>query len=417
MDEPRPLRAWRVVGGIAATCLVLTALLFVTLAHAQQGPPKWAIGVAVPTTGEYAPLGKQLVQAAQLAAAETRIRIIVADTEGDPARAVKAIEELASDESVVAIVGPIGQRESRAAASAAQRFGVPLFSLSTSENVNRAGGWVFRVRSSPGEQGRAMARLARGQLESKSVAVMYPKTPYGNDAAVAFADEYLRLGGRVAAVANYPEDMTDYTDVLEVLVGKKVYLGKKGTVGKWRTNASGFARTRRRATVDFDALFIPDFHQRVARILPFLPVAGIQNGNGGDGVAVQLLGLAGWQGKSMELAGGVAAGALYLDTFAGESAGGRPEEFSRTFFETTGRRPVDVEAETFDITWLLGSVTPAAAAASTATPNVRANIIRKLPRSGWSGVAGPLGFDRDGAPLRKPGVYRFDGDGFVAPAY
>lgn len=405
--------------GIARYGLVLLfgAISLVSLgALAQPDAPRVAIGFAVPLSGEYAPVGKQLVQAAQLAGRETRIRIIVADTEGDPAKAVAAVATLANDPDVIAIVGPVGQRESRAAASAAQRFGVPLFSLSTSETINQVGGWVFRVRSSPAEQARAMATVARTSLESKSAAIAFPKTEYGEEAALAFADEYIRRGGKVAAVANYPEDMTDYADMLEVLVGTKVYLGKSGTVDRWKTDASGFARTRRKAVVDFDVLFIPDFHTRVARMLPFLPVAGIQNGDGGEGVAVQLLGLAGWQGKSMELAGGVAAGALYLDTFAGESAGGRPEEFSRTFEQAMNRPPVDAEAETFDIVWLLASLAPKAAASAKDLAEMRANIIRSLPRRQmWQGVAGPLRFGPTGEPLREFGLYRFDGDGLVVP--
>ena len=137
------------------------------------------------------------------------------------------------------------------------------------------------------------------------------------------------------------------------------------------------------------------------------------------GVAVQLLGLSGWQGKAMELAGGVAAGALYLDTFAGEAAGGRADEFARTFEQATGRTPVDVEAETFDIAWLLGSLGNAArAAAPDDVDAMRARLVKTLPRKdGWSGVAGGLKFGRTGEPMREFGVYRFDTDGAVAPVY
>lgn len=381
-------------------------------AAAPAVPP--AVGIAVPLTGEYAPLGKQLVQAAQLAGRETGLRIVVADTAGEPAQAVAAVQSLAGDPTVVAVVGPVGHRESSAAAAAAQRAGIPLFTLSTASTVNEAGGWVFRVRASPEEQARALAEVARANFELKSAAILYPQTEYGQAAATAFADEFLRRGGRVTAVANYPEEMTNYTDVLDVLVGKKVYLGKGGTVDRWKTDASGFARLRSKPVVDFDTLFIPDFHTRVARILPFLPLSGIQNGDGGEGVAVQLLGLAGWQGSAMELAGGVAAGAVYLDTFAGDAAGGRAEEFSRTFEEATGRRPVDIEAETFDVVWLLGTL----AAGAPALEGARAAVVRRLPfTKDWTGVTGALRFGRSGEPLRRFGVYRFDSDGAVAPLF
>ncbi len=384
-------------------------------ALAQQSPPpaaSFSVGIAVPTTGEYAPLGKQIVESARLAAQDTGARIVVHDTGGEPAGAVKAVTELARDPSVVAVVGPLGIRESQAAAATAQRFGIPLFALTAAESVNRAGGWVFRVRTSPAEQATAMADIAIDHLDVKTAAVAYPQITYGTDAAIAFTERFTSRGGRVTAVANYPEDTTNFEGVLDVVVGKKVYLGKKGTVGKWKTDASGFARLGSKPKVDFEVLFVPDFHYRVARLLPFLPVVGIQNGDGGEGVAVQLLGLSGWQGKTMELGGGAAAGALYVDTFAGDAAGGRQEEFSRTFEAATGRRPVDIEAETFDIVWLVSQL----GASSIGREKPRAALVRSLPTTKpWTGVAGPLRFGPSGEPIRVLGLYRFDTDGSVVP--
>lgn len=408
------------------TALVLLLLLAVAAFSTQavaETPAQTtgvALGLAVPTSGTYAPIGKQLVEAAQIAARETGAQLIVADTGGEPAEAVKAVQTLAANPAVVAIVGPLGQRESQAAASAAQRAGVPMFTLTTSDSVNRAGGWIFRVRASVGEQARALAEVSRESLDNKSAAILYPQSAYGEEAALAFADEFLRRGGRVATVANYREDTTDFANVLSVLVGEKVYLGKDGTVDRWKTDASGFARTRPRGVVDFDVLFIPDHAARVARLLPFLPGAGIQNGEGGEqseaGTAVQMLGLAAWQGQAMELSGGDAAGAIYLDTFAGETAGGRQEEFSRVFASATGRAPVDIEAETFDIVWLLGTL--GRRVVEGGKPDARAQLVRLLPRRDvWNGVAGGLRFDASGKPLRNFGVYRFDAGGFVSPMF
>lgn len=409
----------------AARLLTLVACLALATAAAAQTPPTTAapavvgsVGVAVPTSGKYGPLGRQIAQAAKLAAAEVGLRVVVADTEGEPSAAVAAVEALAKDPQVIAIVGPLGVRESQAAAQAAQRAQVPLFTLSTNESVNHAGGWVFRVRTSPAEQARALADLAFDRMDARTAAVMYPQNLYGDEAARAFATRFIERGGRVTAVANYPEDTTDFEDVLDVVVARKVYLGKRSTVGKWRTDGSGFARLGSKARVDFEVLFVPDFHYRVARILPFLPGAGIQNGEGGEGTAVQLLGLSGWQGKAMELSGATAAGAIYVDTFVGAAAGGRQDEFARTFEAATSRHPVDVEAETFDIVWLLSTLAKEAAKEGTPAGKLRAEVVRRLPtRTAWRGVAGPLRFGRRGEPLRVLGVYRFDVDGAVAPAY
>ena len=54
-----------------------------------------AVGAALPLSGTYAPLGKQLKDAATLAAKEHGLRLVVADTQGTPEGAVNAIKELA----------------------------------------------------------------------------------------------------------------------------------------------------------------------------------------------------------------------------------------------------------------------------------------------------------------------------------
>ena len=176
---------------LAARLLSLVACLALSTAVTAQTPPEAApaivgsIGVAVPISGKYGPLGKQIAQSARLAAAEVGLRVVVADTEGEPKAAVAAIATLAKDPQVVAIVGPLGLRESQAAAQAAQRAQVPLFTLSTNESVNDAGGWIFRVRTSPAEQARAVAELAFARIDAKTAAVMYPQNAYGDEAAKA----------------------------------------------------------------------------------------------------------------------------------------------------------------------------------------------------------------------------------------
>jgi len=397
--------------------LLTAACLAPCVAQAQTQAPGGdapVVGMALPLTGEYGPVGRQLAQAGRMAAAEKHVELVVEDTAGTPQGAARAVAALAARPRVVAVVGPIGRRESRTAASVAARASLPLFVLSSAEEVNTSSGWVFRVRPSPAEQAARLADVARGRLGSKRAAILFPKTAYGRSAAVAFAKAFASAGGSIAAVANYPEDMTDFRDVLEVIVGQKVYLGHRARVGKWRADAHGFARIARKPRVDFDTLFIPDFAGRVARILGFLPGAGIQNGEATKGVAVQLLGLAGWQGKAMELAGETAAGAAYLDLFVGEAMGGRQESFSRAFEEKFGRRPVDAEAQAFDAVWLLSTI---AGKLKSVDAGARATVVRSVPRKKpFSGICGPMAFGTHGEPILHPHLYEFDADGLVSPS-
>ncbi|MGM0558269.1 MAG: penicillin-binding protein activator [Myxococcota bacterium] len=380
------------------------------------------IGVAVPLSGDYAPLGEQVLEAVKLAAAETNVRVEAVDTKGEPVGAMKAARALADNDDVVAIIGPLGQRESQAAAGAAERADIPMFSLSSSEAVNRAGAWIFRVRNSPAETAAAFAQVAHKRLGLETVGILFPENEYGASSSVAFARAFERAGGRVQAVGSYPEDVTDFRKPLGLLVGTRVQLGERARYGGNRTDSDGYARVRSRPNIDFDALFIPDYHGRVARLLPFLPVANIQTGEGGDGDAVQLLGMPGWQGESMRMTGAHAAGAIYPDVFVGPAEGGKAGAFSRMFEEKTGRRPVNLDAEAFDVAWMVATLgkqvwrstrglSPEKRSAAR-RHQLRKQVMRRQPTAG---AAGALQFGPSGRPQRALELFEFDVDGEVTP--
>ncbi len=401
---------------------LLPILLFAALwtfaapSQAQEAAVPQKIGVALPLSGEYKALGANVQSAIEMAARRAGVSVVVEDTKGEPAGAVEAVTKLAARGDVFAIVGPLGQSESRAAAGMAQRLRMPLFALSFAEEIDSIGPWVYRIRVSPAEQAELLARRAH-EMKLKSVAILYPQTTYGERSALAFATAFTKLGGTVASVANYPSDTSNFSDVLDVIVGKKVYLeDAPRKIGKYRRSGAGFVSVRSKPKIDFDALYIPDVHTRVSRLTTFLKFAGLGFGQENVERAVQLLGSAAWQGHSMKLSGGAATGALYLDTFAGESAGGSAEAFSREFEESTGRRPTDLEAETFDFVVALGEVSQAMLQAKVPDAAQREQALRRLPwKTVWSGAAGEFKFAKGGRPVREYRWYKFDVDGEVVP--
>ena len=388
-------------------------------APVKRGPVAPAVGMVVPRSGEYAHLGEQLVDAAQLAAADAGVRLIVRDSRGEPRGAVEAVMELGADPNVIAIIGPVGQRTSRAAASAARRRGIPLLTLSSQEGLEAVSPWVFRLRHSPEEFGRALATDARGRLKLERAAILFPENEYGARAAKGFARAFIEQGGEVRAIAAYPVDIKDWRDPLGQLVGRRVAVGRGVMVDGRRAGRDGYIRLKQREPlVDFDALFIPDVHTRIARILPMLSTMGMQSGAGGDGVAVQLLGMPTWQGASMRPTGAHAAGAIYHDPFGGVHAGGVAEEFVRLFEARTGRTPVDLEAEVFDITWLVASQAKDLwRARKEPAAKLRKALAEAMPtpQRPWRGVCGVWAFGAQGAPAREFALFRFDLDGEVMP--
>jgi hypothetical protein len=107
------------------------------------------------------------------------IRLVVRDSEGDPAKAAAAVRDLASDPDLVAIIGPIFSAESMAAAEAAEQAGVPLVALSTREDLPVDRAQAFRTRTTPGDEVGVLVGHAFDVLEADRFAVLYPQTRYG----------------------------------------------------------------------------------------------------------------------------------------------------------------------------------------------------------------------------------------------
>ncbi|MEM1350242.1 MAG: ABC transporter substrate-binding protein, partial [Myxococcota bacterium] len=313
-------------------------------------------------------------------------------------------------------LGPLGRRTSLAGAACAQRRAIGMFSLHGDPGINRVGPWVHRLHVGPEEQARALVRGARRVMRLSRAAVLFPETAYGEAGAAAFARAWLADAGVLAGVSSYPERTTDYRRPLGALTGLYAWVGDD-TDRRKSPGKAGYVRVGRAPLVDFDTLFVPDYHARIARILGFLPGSGIQNGEGGDGVAVQMLGLSGWHGDTMGLTGSMAAGAVIVDVFAGEAGGGRAESFFREFGSRTGRDPSDVEAEAFDGAVMLGMMMRDVARrqASWRTRGRRALVANLHAMKPWRGACGAVHFATDGSPVRELSMFRFDMDGALAP--
>ncbi len=389
--------------------LFLVALSHPLLAQEETKISTFKIGVCLPLSGKYKNLGKNTLQAIELAAAENEITLAVKNCK----EVGPSIQALASDPKVVAILGPIGAKRSREAIRVADEVGIPIFTFSSALADHRNSKWAYRFRLAPEEQGEIMGTLASKDLGQKKAAVLWPDTEFGRRATLAFIKAFEEGGGVVSAESGYSPETTDFTDTLKGLLGIRFYVGDLKALKK---NRRGYARVKqRRARVDFDALFIPDFHHRVSRLLAFLPLIKIQNGTHQEGKYVQLLGLSSWQGSSMKFSQGVASGALYPDLFAGDAGGGPAEEFVRMFESEYDRAPVDLEADAYDLTWLLSSII-VRMNPKNITPRTR--LISKLPyKKEWVGISGPVRFRANGDPLRFPDIYRFDSNGEVTPAY
>ena len=115
------------------------------------------LGVVLPLSGPLAEFGEQSLMGVLLAArvfeeSDTEVRVLVRDSQGRPELAAEAVRDLAADDDVTAIVGPLAGGECEAAAAAAEQAEVPLLTLTSRAQIAATRPHVLRLRTRPDEE-------------------------------------------------------------------------------------------------------------------------------------------------------------------------------------------------------------------------------------------------------------------------
>jgi branched-chain amino acid transport system substrate-binding protein len=254
--------------------------------RSAQIKPK-AIGVIVPMTGKFKLYGEAVMRGVGLALKDSDVEVVVKDSQGDAAIAGKAVEDLAYDDGVIGILGPVLGEDSKRAALVAEELQVPLLTLSHSEGITQIGPHVFRNMLTNSAQAKALADYATKVLGYKTFAALYPNMQYGVELTNDFWDEVLKQGGSMRGAESYDCDATTFTDPAKKLVGREWLEDRADWIEKYREvkaqNLDPFhlkkaiekARQQMEPVVDFEALLIPDDWSRVTLVAPALAVEDI----------------------------------------------------------------------------------------------------------------------------------------------
>jgi len=330
------------------------------------------VAVLLPLSGRFAGVGSELRTAIELAPAQGT-KWLFLDTKGEADTAAAAVAKAAA-QGAVAILGPVGTREVSAASREAAIRGIPIALLGPEDGADPAAG-VFRLVGSPGDEGRAVAQLAKSN-SFPTVAVFAPRDDIGAESAAAFVAEAQRLGLAVTAQGTYDptggDVEPDVKQFLELVPAKNPRLAEHLAHAKtpkigWETFSPD---------VPYSLLYVPDRYDRAAIVAAFLPYYNVElrttefpdpnmlrkKHHGQMPQVVQLVGGAGWHHPSLPLRGGTAVqGALLVDSFAGELGGDLAAQFVTEFQARTNRAPSSAAAEAFDAATLVAQARAAAA--------------------------------------------------------
>ncbi len=184
------------------------------------------IGCLLPLKGDYALYGEELLNGIELGLdlfntgdAGVSIELVIKNTNASPEDTVNAITELIQKEKVIAIVGPLSQAASAAAAKKAQEHGVPIITFSQKPSIVKEGNWVFRNYLTPEKEVEALVTKAIGDMGMLRFGIFYPDTSYGRHLMKTFWDRVDGMGGEITAVESYKPGDTDFADGIKKMAG------------------------------------------------------------------------------------------------------------------------------------------------------------------------------------------------------
>ena len=337
------------------------------------------IGAMGPLTGDLAIYGTAVDNGIKLAVEEInaaggilgkQVECTFLDEKGDSTEAVNAYNRLVQNEQVVAIIGDVTSTPSIAVAQASVQDGIPVVTATgTDASITQAGENVFRVCFIDPYQGEVMASYAMNKLNAKKAAILYnASNDYSIGLTKAFEEEAAKGNLQIVAKESYNKGDVDFKTQLTKIA------------------ASGA-----------DVLFLPEYYEEVAQIIPQAKAAGIE---------MTMLGADGWDGvKDKVQDKAQLEGALFCCGYSPESTDENLQAFIQKYKDKYGEEPKGFAAQGYDAMYLLK------AAMEKAGSTEKTAVVAALKGIDFTGVTGEIVFDENRNPIKGVVVNTFkDGE-------
>jgi len=333
---------------------------------------KMRLGVVLPLTGEMSLKGQQVLQGIQLAVNESNLKYqeeeletVVKDSASAPIK--KLFEKLATDPSMIGVLGPFLSDSVRDSIPIAERYHLPMMTSTASfSGLAELSPYVFRNAVTRELEGKYIAEYAVNRLRLRRFVILHPSEEFGFDLAEVFVKEVESLGGEVVSVISYERSQTDFKkqihemggiddDGLRALVNDQAKnniesksLGQNGQMsrplvemGLW--SGDEVKNLKVSLELSYDAIFIPGFYDKVGLIVPQLVFYNIDTAT--------LLGARGWNSPELtKMTGKHMRKGYFVDGFYAQSK--RPEvvKFVREYKKNFGEDPTILSAQAYDAT-------------------------------------------------------------------
>jgi ABC-type branched-subunit amino acid transport system substrate-binding protein len=359
----------------------------------EEGPARGGsgdpthLGLAIPLTGKYQPVGEAAMRAAMLATgtpvaggAPGAAQLAVRDTALDGDRAGHGLAELTREENVIAVLGAGDRKTEAGSIKEAAEQGIPLLSLD--DAAPGASTTAFQLIHAPEARVAELARRALA-VGARDFAVLGPDSASGKRLRDAFRQTVTAGGGRVSTEATYLPGATSFQSAVALV----------------------------RKTPP-QAVFVADGADRLELIAPALAFADLWPAPWGKkpeatkkgARSILLLATANdLSPRLLQNAGRYVQGALLAPGFYADTSDAAAKSFVDAYRAAYGQEPHATEAYAYD------GVNALRAAAATGG-RARADVLRALASGSFAGVTGTLRFGPDHARIDPPRVYTVDGD-------
>lgn len=311
------------------------------------------------------------------------IEYVSYDNKSEPSESTSVATRLATEDNVVAILGPATTGAANAQSPAVTRAKVPaILPAATGDSVTMDGDsvleYVFRVCFQDSFQGKALAEFAQTDLQAtKAVILVDNSTDYAIGLSDAFKETF---EGEIVAEENFTAGDTDFKAIL--------------------TNI---------AKMDYDVIFLPGYYEEGGLIIKQAREMGItQPILGPDGFANSTL---------VELAGADNVdNVFYASHFTPNSEDPKVQEFLAAFEAEYGKSADSFAALAYDAAQL---VFDAIQTADSTDPQAITDALAAT--EDFEGVTGTFSFDENHNPIKSAFVIELQdgvevGNSVVEPA-
>lgn len=315
--------------------VVVSALLALSVACTKKNESqengaaanKIVVGEVGSFTGDTAAFGISTHKGVELAAKELnaaggllgkQVEIVKYDNQGKEEEAATATNRLISQHKVIAVIGEVASKRSKAMAPIAQSNKVPMISpSSTNPEVTMIGDYIFRVCFIDPFQGEVMARFAVDHLKFKKVAILRDVgEDYSVGLANAFNDTFKKMGGEIVMDISYTNKDMDFKAQLTSIRSAKP-----------------------------DAIFVPGYYTQVGLIARQAKELGIK---------APLLGGDGWDAPELTKIGGKAIdGSYFSNHYSQDDKGEVVQNFIKRYKEAYNETPNGLAAQGYDAALVL----------------------------------------------------------------